>query len=953
MFKFTRLLTLSSFALIASAQPTFAEWQNVDGANITNSRQTFDRVNRQFKVNVTVSNPSNTDLVGPLRLLVDNATLASANMSGVTEDGVPYLSLASGLAAGETRTVQLAFEYARTRLNFDLSLEQDAQEQSDWTLVWQDEFEGSEVDDTKWSFEENCWGGGNNEQQCYTNRAVNSFVENGKLTILAQQETFTGPDNPNGDTSSLATLPYTSARLRTLNKAEWTYGRFEINAKLPAGQGTWPAIWMLPTDYVYGTWAASGEIDIMEAVNLKAQSDAPGAEPGDLEDRTHGTLHYGRIWPGNVSSGTDYAIPSGVNPADGFHEYAIEWEDGEIRWYVDDVHYATQTSDGWYSQYQDEDGVWITGEGSAPFNERFHLLLNVAVGGAWASNVNEKGIDSSVFPQTMEIDYVRVYECSINPSTGQGCATIGENAELVPGNQAPVIRDPSDNVGKGPVFNLFTNSLIEALSFESYNPNGSVSFEVQEDTPDRGNVVVLEQSGSVGNMFFGASPAINMSEFAEYGQLVFDIKAIENGAGSDVLVKFDSGWPAVSDARITPTSAWQTMRLSVPDMLSTGNSLAPGNTADIVDISNPFVVEPTGPITLALDNVRYEFGLDGINEVVVFDDRDHAPFSIGSFVANGSVEIEQVVSADASHGEVKQLTFNTNESVVYFQTQADNGGTTVKLDMNSLDMLEFDILVIEDPRDTRNFVIKMDCGFPCGSGDYPIETPEIGVWKSYQIPLADLISHGGSSLNLATVDTPLVIFPAWGNQQGVVMQVDNVRVVGDGNDDNNPPNEVVIDSDTVLFDDAFAPGWALWDCCGNANVSIVADAERGMVANVDFFGPSPTVSGMQASLPHNLAAAVNGTLEFDFKLASAPNDETAQLLIKFETSNGTFLEMAMSESVEGLAPQVGQWQHFTFNVGELQQRGIDIEKLNLILMFPSWTKAQGAVYQLDNVEVRL
>ena len=121
----------------------------------------------------------------------------------------------------------------------------DAIDSADWQLVWQDEFDGSSIDQSKWSFEQNCWGGGNDEQQCYTNRPDNSFVADGVLNIVAKREDFTGPDSPEGDSSSTKTLPYTSARLRTKNIQEWTFGRFEIRAKLPFGQGTWPAIWML------------------------------------------------------------------------------------------------------------------------------------------------------------------------------------------------------------------------------------------------------------------------------------------------------------------------------------------------------------------------------------------------------------------------------------------------------------------------------------------------------------------------------------------------------------------------------------------------------------------------------------------------------------------------------------------------------------------------------------
>ncbi|GGQ17092.1 glycoside hydrolase family 16 protein [Shewanella litoralis] len=304
---------------------------------------------------------------------------------------------------------------------------------SGWQMVWQDEFDGNAVNANKWSFAVDCYGGGNNEAQCYTARAENASVADGLLTITAIKERFSGPAVNDADPSydvndTSKTLDYTSARLVSKNKGDWKYGRFEIRAKLPQGQGTWPAIWMLPTDWVYGPWAGSGEIDIMEAVNLKVV-----VEDSAPVSAVHGTLHYGKQWPNNVYTGQEYHLANGANPADDFHVYAVEWQQDEIRWYVDDVHFATQRSSGWYSQYVDDKGETVNAPNDAPFNQPFHLLLNLAVGGDWAANVHNKGIDPDVFPQSMLVDYVRVYQCGDSPTTGAGCETIDENAPLVSG----------------------------------------------------------------------------------------------------------------------------------------------------------------------------------------------------------------------------------------------------------------------------------------------------------------------------------------------------------------------------------------------------------------------------------------------------------------------------------------------------------------------------------------
>jgi beta-glucanase (GH16 family) len=241
-----------------------------------------------------------------------------------------------------------------------------------WKLVWNDEFDDSLMNSQKWEHEVNAQGGGNNELQYYTSRTENSFIENGTLIIQALKETYTGPEG---------TRNYTSARLRTKNKGDWKYGRFDIKAKLPYGKGVWPAIWMLPTDWSFGGWAASGEIDIMELL---------GHEPNKI----YGTLHYGGQSPNNVQSGDSHTLPAG-DFSGAFHVFTIEWEETAFRWYIDGALYQTQTQ--WHT---------VNTPYPAPFNQRFHLLLNVAVGGNWPGDPNH----TTVFPQKMIIDYVRVYK---------------------------------------------------------------------------------------------------------------------------------------------------------------------------------------------------------------------------------------------------------------------------------------------------------------------------------------------------------------------------------------------------------------------------------------------------------------------------------------------------------------------------------------------------------------
>ncbi|MHB8499364.1 MAG: glycoside hydrolase family 16 protein [Candidatus Acidiferrales bacterium] len=246
---------------------------------------------------------------------------------------------------------------------------------STWTLVWSDEFsgaDGSTPDATKWTYDIGGSGWGNHELEYYTNRSANARIEMGNLVITAQKESFTGADGVMRD--------YTSARLKTQGLFAQAYGRFEARIKIPVGQGMWPAFWMLGNDIPAVGWPKCGEIDIMENI---------GREPGII----HGSLH-GPSTTGPTSDLTSiFSLPAGQNFADDFHLYAVEWEPDTVRFYVDSNLYATFNSSQWPAG-----GNWV-------FDHPFFIILNLAVGGGWPGSPDA----STKFPQTMLIDYVRVY----------------------------------------------------------------------------------------------------------------------------------------------------------------------------------------------------------------------------------------------------------------------------------------------------------------------------------------------------------------------------------------------------------------------------------------------------------------------------------------------------------------------------------------------------------------
>jgi beta-glucanase (GH16 family) len=246
---------------------------------------------------------------------------------------------------------------------------------SGFTLVWSDEFSsanGSAPDSTKWTYDIGGGGWGNQELESYMSRPQNVQIQNGNLVITALQENYTGTDG--------IARNYTSARLKTQNLFAQAYGRFEARIKIPRGQGIWPAFWMLGNDITQNGWPKCGEIDIMENI---------GREPGII----HGSLHG----PSSVAPTSDRTstifLPAGQNYADDFHVYAIEWEPGAVRFYVDSNNYATFTQVQWPAG-----GQWV-------FDHPFFILLNVAVGGNWPGSPDA----TTQFPQQMLVDYVRVY----------------------------------------------------------------------------------------------------------------------------------------------------------------------------------------------------------------------------------------------------------------------------------------------------------------------------------------------------------------------------------------------------------------------------------------------------------------------------------------------------------------------------------------------------------------
>lgn len=232
------------------------------------------------------------------------------------------------------------------------------------SLLWSDEFNGTGINANTWNYETGGGGWGNNELENYTNTTKNAFITNGGYLVIEARKESDGT--------------YTSARLQTLGKKEFTYGRMDIRAKLPKTKGIWPAIWMLGSNISSTPWPACGELDIMELL-------------GNQPNKVYGTMHWGQAGQGSTHIGDSYVL-SNNDFSDKFHVFSIVWDSSKIEWYVDNVKYFTGNK-------SDVNGTY-------PFDKSFFFLLNVAIGGNWPGAPDA----STVFPQRMIVDYIRVYQ---------------------------------------------------------------------------------------------------------------------------------------------------------------------------------------------------------------------------------------------------------------------------------------------------------------------------------------------------------------------------------------------------------------------------------------------------------------------------------------------------------------------------------------------------------------
>jgi len=844
--------------------------------------------------------------------------------------------------------------------NSDFTTVDPSEPVSDWELVWSDEFSGSSIDQNKWNFEVNCLGGGNQEQQCYTDSSDNAYVSDDTLKIVALPA------------AEGAEQPYTSARLNSKMKGDFTYGRIEVSAKLPEGQGSWPAVWMLPTDEVYGGWPRSGEIDIVEAVNLKA--DTASGEP---ENNVHGTLHYGRVVPDNSSSGKAYSLPDGANPADDFNTYAIEWQEGEIRWYVNDYLYQVQKQSqvrfnsrgeavglrhrGWFAELYDQ----ATGElevdySAAPFDQRFHLIMNLAVGGQWPENVNELGVDAEAFAdgQTLEVDYIRVYQCNQNRDTGRGCETLRagyQDEETVVTGEAPIPSPPSDGV----IRNLTIFDGTPNPNWVAWDCCGGSTPELVED-PDNGTAYrfVVNETPTVNGFTTradfveepGVSTPFDASPMVEIGSVSFDMKVNSQPGGADAqwLFKIESNEETTFaelplsqsvEGEVPATGVWQTYTFPLQQLADLGLDVS------AIDVVMVFPTWDQGNgADYLLTNVEITAPAQESPELTLFGDDENPDWPLWDCC--GGTDPSVVI--DDERGNVAEFSVGATAAVLGFKPPEDSGIQFDATDLLIEGVVEFDMKVVSQPSNPDSvWKFKIEADGASSAVEVDLSTgnggtePVTGEWQTYTFSVQSLADAG---LDVSAIDV-VMIFPAWDTGNGAVYQVDDARIY----------NPSAGDDGLNVFTSAPAPGWSLWDCCAGTEPQIVTeDAPYGSVAQFEIPGWPETVLGFLAEDGSydatNLLA--NGAISFDMRIVQQPSAGPTDWLFKVEASDpNSFFEVPLASGNYDEEPVVGEWARYSFPLQAMFDAGLDISDISVIMVFPAWGTGQGTVYQIDNVEI--
>ncbi len=722
-----------------------------------------------------------------------------------------------------------------------------------YELVWSDDFDGNTLDLSKWDVQigdgtlYGVPGWGNNEKQFYT--ADNITLESGNLVITARVEEKQG-------------YQFTSGRIRTQGKLDFTFGRVEASIKVPEGVGLWAAFWMLGSDpSPYGDWAGRGEIDILESFGQSTQF-------------AQAALHFGMKFPLNQSV---FKKQNDIDPADGYHQYAIEWDVEQIRWFIDGVNYYTVKAESYWNYYYSKQNGFVEGSAAAPFDADQHILFNLAVGGNPAGPPDPD--DGDVFPGQMMVEYVRVYQCPIDPeNTGLGCANSIDPVDpfliavggdgTAPAQDVAIASYDLYIDGPGVLFEATQGERALAIAVDD-NGGAFTLTQTPASDPGRGTVIDVATSGGgnfrivdeAGETFelFGMGDPEDPGIYG--GELKFDLFIV--GAATDATgslqVKMDSGFPDEGFVELPLSDIthdqWTSVSLRMSEVIQSNIGVNGGGPLDMKKIVSLIVLEATKSARLQFDNIRLVCGAPesrpcGIVTVAsvpqnvyidevdpVWDNGIAAADSGSGYVSyfdgtnptgSDKIQWQEVADTDSSRGQVIDVTFNDSSEAGVFFIQSKAG---VNLTAYSEGEVAFDLIVTDYGDNTSGMTMKIDCTFPCTSGDQSLGMVAEGVWETIRVPVKELIFDG---LDVAGVNTGLVLFPT--TQGGNInFRIDNIRWNPTTDIDVGPRPPIGYSSDFESLDPAapfIGEGWISF-----ANVFPVSP---GAYYN---YGPFPTPNG--------------------------------------------------------------------------------------------------------------
>lgn len=791
-----------------------------------------------------------------------------------------------------------------------------------WTLVWSDEFEGSALNVQNWEpqigdgkSEGLPSGWGNNELQYYT--ADNVEVSNGNLVIISRA------DNPLVDSAFGYNPSYTfsSGRIRTQGKFDFKYGRVEARIKMPDTKGIWNAFWLLGSDpSPYGEWAAKGELDIVETWRR--------GDPGlGIDPFISGAAHFGGPFPYNTR------FDKALEPFDFFsdyHVYAIEWDELEVRWFVDGINYFSLRRDNYWNYFDDAENGFMPGGPSAPFDQEFHIILNAAVGGNLPDSANEPPLNDVSFYGEMLVDYVRVYQCSF-PSTdgeGVGCKNSIDQAEDYLAYEFPV------NDGFSSLVNMYLDgpgaekipggkqlalSLGNGLTLTELSEAGNTYLDIVAPSVVSGNVprVSIVDAATENFILAGFTPD-------GLGDIKFDIfvEADSVNLNGNMRVSIISGSSRSSiiiPINTFPVGEWQRVTLPITDILTGGP-----NPIDVGAISELVRFE-FADAHVRLDNVQLACGgqvcglvdevlvyVDGVEEVwdrgIVGNDEDQKTAGNADYTVPDMFHVqweEIVTNPDPLNFESHvRTTFGTTgtDGAVNFIGSTKTVPTIAALTSGEF---QFDIRMVSNPNNVE-MLFKIDADGST-TGEQPLGTLPLNVWQRFTCPIATLSAQG---LDVSKITAPFVLVP--GNQgagQGVVVEWDNVLFSPISSGSSTPLNLPLVFDSLPGFCLPIAPfaGGAFRIVSNPAPDATNGNSRVGEIRKFDPGDASQTFGGVSAALQNPVVFG-----------AAASSVGKAITLTAYSSRVG----MPITLKVEGGPPAIervmqttlaNQWETLTFD----------------------------------------